>query len=247
MKRKAAFIAILGILSCSFIIFAFAAEAWANGVVSADEAPVAPDARASVRRAPVRRPAAQAAKQNARPSQARAQPQPQPPKVSSLQRGIALMEQERYGQARPWLQKAVQEERRNPWAWYWYGMWHDKNGQPQEAQFFYTRAVDLDPAFPPFVRVVTYPDDGNRIPLWDPLRPARVYPVDTGGRGIAAAPPGSPQSASRPARPAIDPDLPKVPVYIPPEPSYSPGDASQPPVYVPPPPTSERYYREWFE
>ena len=41
-------------------------------------------------------------------------------RISSLRQGIALMREERYEAAYPWLQKAVQEERRNPEAWYWY-------------------------------------------------------------------------------------------------------------------------------
>ena len=223
----------LGVLS--FFCISSEAAVWANGNVSADE-PV-PPAKSTVRKAPIRRPARRAAVKKAAPAR------PAPPQPSSLERGIALMEQERYSHARPWLQKAVQEERRNPYAWYWYGMYHERTGQFTQAQFFYTRALEQDPAFPPLSRAVAYPDDGERVPLWDPLRPARVYPIPTNDLGIAVVPPDAPQAATRPTVPPVDPQLPKVPVYIPPEPTEHPipGDAVQPPVYVPPPPPAERY------
>ncbi len=212
-------------------LLAFGSEVYANGNVSADERVPPPHAatKKEVRRAPIKRPAK---KQPAKKTAARRAP-PQP---TSLERGIGLMEQERYTQARPWLQKAVQEERRNPWAWYWYGMVHERVGEFQQAQFFYTKALNLDPALPPLSRTVAYPDDGERKPLWDPLRPARVYPIPTNDHGVAIVPPDAPQATVRPARPAVDPDIPKVPVYVPPEPSASllSGDATQPPVYVPP-------------
>lgn len=220
---------VLGVAASAF--FAFAPEVRANGNVSADEKVSPPHAatKKEVRKAPIKRPVK---KQPAKKAVVRRAPQP-----TSLERGIGFMEQERYTQARPWLQKAVQEERRNPWAWYWYGMAHEKVGEFQQAQFFYTKALNLDPAFPPLSRVVAYPDGGDRKALWDPLRPARVYPIPTNDHGVAIIPPDAPQATMRPARPAVDPDIPKVPVYVPPEPSTTllSGDAVQPPVYVPPP------------
>lgn len=146
------------------------------------------------------------------------------------------MREERYEAAYPWLQKAVQEERRNPEAWYWYGMYHERTAQFEQAQFFYRKAMELDPGFEPFSRVVVYPGDGERVPLWDPKRPARVYPIPTNDHGIAIIPPDSPQAWRRPVRPPVDPELPKVPLYTPPEPGAGPfdGDAWQPSVYVPP-------------
>ncbi|MDO4785421.1 MAG: tetratricopeptide repeat protein [Fretibacterium sp.] len=192
----------------------------------------------SVRRAPIKKPAP-------KPKKARKKPRPAPaakkkaaphPRLSSLQQGIALMRQERYEAARPWLQKGVQEERRNPEAWYWYGMYHEKTAQFEQAQFFYRKAMALDPGFEPFSRVVAYPGDGDRVPLWDPRRPARIYPIPTNDHGIAIIPPDAPQARRRPVRPPIDPELPKVPLYVPPEPGAAPfgGDAWQPSVYVPP-------------
>ena len=72
--------------------------------------------------------------------------------------------------------------------------------------------------------------------MWDSRRPARVYPIPTNDHGIAIIPPDSPQARRRPVRPPVDPELPKVPLYTPPEPGAGPfdGDAWQPSVYVPP-------------
>ena len=161
-----------------------------------------------------------------------------PAKLSSLQQGIALMKQERYEAARPFLQKAVQEERNNPEAWYWYGMYHEKTGAFSQAQYFYSKAVTIDPSFSPLSRVVNYPEDDNKIALYDPKRPPRVYPVQVENNTATAVPAGSSQSKKLPSKPtANDPDLPRVPVYTPPEPNSNPldGDAWRPAVYVPPP------------
>jgi hypothetical protein len=214
-------------------------EVRANGNVSADEAVRAPQIKKKVRKAPIRRakPKPKTKKTPQRPAAAKnTKVPPKPPEPTSLERGIALMDEGRYSQAYPWLRKAVQEERRNPNAWYWYGLYHDTVGQYQQAQFFYVKALEQDPSFPLLSRVVTYPDDGGRKALWDPLRPARLYPVETGYKDdIRAVPPGSPEAAVRPVRPPVDPEAPKVPIYVPPDPLFVGGETN-PPIYVPPPP-----------
>ena len=148
---------------------------------------------------------------------------------TSLQKGIELMQQDRYEQAKPYLLKAIQEERNNPNAWYWYGVYHEKTGGFYQAQYFYSKAVTIDPAFEPLSRVVFYPEDKEKTPLWDPKRPARVYPVETAN---------VPMNVSRFPNAPNDPEVPKVPVYTPPEPGSSPldGDSWNPAVYVPPSP-----------
>ena len=164
----------------------------------------------------------------------KAAPKPAP-KPSSLQQGIALMEQERYEQAKAYLLKAIQEDRNDPNAWYWYGVYHEKTGGFYQAQYFYTKAVTIDPAFEPLSRVVYYPEDSEKTPLWDPKRPARVYPVEVASTGgLSTVPAGR---SSFPTAPS-DPELPHVPVYTPPEPGAAPydGDAWSPAVYVPPRP-----------
>ena len=227
-----------------FMSFA-AGPAWPNGNTTADAPdPAAAPITKSIRKAPVKkRPARKtAAKKTAAGKTAKATAKTKARKAapaartSSLDRGIALMEQERYEAARPWLQKAVQENRRSAAAWYWYGMYHDRTGKFHEAQYFFTKAVQCDPTFEPLSRVMVYPNDGEKNPLWDPKRPARIYPVPTDQSGVAIIPPDAPQARRRPARPPIDPDLPRVPAYMPPEPGATPadGDAWQPSVYVPP-------------
>ncbi len=161
-----------------------------------------------------------------------------PARPSSLQRGIALMEQDRYEQAKPYLFKAIQENRNDPNVWYWYGVYHEKTGGFHQAQYFYSKAVTIDPAFEPLSRVVYYPEDSEKTPLWDPKRPARVYPVEVASTGgLATVPAGLPGRSSFPEAPD-DPELPHVPVYTPPEPGAAPfdGDAWSPAVYVPPSP-----------
>ena len=157
-----------------------------------------------------------------------------PARTSSLQRAIALMNQDRYEQARPYLVKAIQEERNNPNAWYWYGVYHEKTGGYHQAQYFYGKAITIDPTFEPLSRVVYYPNDPEKTPLWDPKRPARVYPVATSSKGVTQVPPNVSKFPTAPN----DPQMPKVPVYTPPERDASPldGDSWSPSVYVPPSP-----------
>lgn len=159
-----------------------------------------------------------------------------PARPSSLQRGIELMEQDRYAQAKPYLLKAIQENRNDPNVWYWYGVYHEKTGGFHQAQYFYSKAVTIDPTFEPLSRVVYYPEDSEKTPLWDPKRPARVYPVEVASTGgLSTVPAGLPGRSSFPEAPD-DPELPHVPVYTPPEPGAAPfdGDAWSPAVYVPP-------------
>ena len=152
-------------------------------------------------------------------------------KQTSLEKGIALMQEERYEAAKPYLLKAIQENRNDPSAWYWYGVYHEKTGGFYQAQYFYTKAITIDPAFEPLSRVVYYPNDSEKTPLWDPKRPARVYPVETANNGVIVGQGNFPSAPN-------DPEVPKVPVYTPPEPASSPlnGDTWAPSVYVPPSP-----------
>ena len=160
-----------------------------------------------------------------------------PVRKSSLERGKELMNQHRYEEARPWLQKAVQEQRRSAEAWYLYGLYHERTGRFAEAQYFYTKAVQIDPLFDPLSRIMTYPND-TKTALWDKRRPGRVYEIPTMTRSGTIIPPNSPQASRLPARPNAqnNPVVPKVPVYTPPEPGAAPndGDAWSPSVYVPP-------------
>lgn len=180
---------------------------------------------------PKRKPAPKKAAPKRKPVPQKAAPKRKPAVVrqSSLQKGIELMQQERYEKAKPYLLKAIQEERNNPNAWYWYGVYHEKTGGFYQAQYFYTKAVTIDPAFEPLSRVVFYPNDDEKTPLWDPKHPARVYPVETAS---------VPMNVSEFPNAPDDPEIPQVPVYVPPEPGAEPtdGDHWSPSVYVPPRP-----------
>ena len=189
--------------------------------------PAKPPAKkpAAKKKTPAKRPAA-------KKTPAKRTPTKPAPRPSSLQQGIALMQQEKYEQAKPYLLKAIQENKNDPNAWYWYGMYHEKTGGFYQAQYFYSKAVTIDPAFEPLSRVVYYPDDPDKTPLWDPKRPARVYPVEVANNsGIL---PGRSDFPDAPN----DPEMPHVPVYTPPDPASNPlNDGSwNPAVYVPPRP-----------
>ena len=167
-----------------------------------------------------------------------------PARPSSLQQAISLINQGRYKEAKPYLLNAINANKNDPNVWYWYGVWHEKLGCFHEAQYFYTKALKIDPSFDPLSRVAYYPDDPDKIPLWDPKRPARVYPVETGDKNFTRVPPFARDATSFPDAPE-DPVIPKVPVYTPPEPGSTPleGDSWNPAVYVPPSP-NDPYVRE---
>ncbi len=158
---------------------------------------------------------------------------PAAPKVTSLQRGIEAFNQGKYEVAGGYFRKAIQENRNDPNAWYWYGVYSEKVGQFHQAQYFYSKAVKIDPTFDPLSRVVFQPSDSEKTPLWDPKHPARVYPVQTAAlKGATSVPAG----VSTYPTATNDPETPKVPVYVPPEAGASPldGDAWSASVYVPP-------------
>lgn len=158
---------------------------------------------------------------------------------SSLQQAITLINQGRYNEAKPYLLNAINANKNDPNVWYWYGVWHEKLGCYHEAQYFYTKALKINPSFEPLSRVAYYPEDPDKIPLWDPKRPARVYPVETGDRNFTRVPPFGRDSTTFPNAPE-NPVIPRVPAYTPPEPGSTPleGDAWSPAVYVPPSPNN---------
>ena len=162
-----------------------------------------------------------------------------PSKPNSLQQAITLINQGRYKEAKPYLLNAINADKNDANVWYWYGVWHEKLGCFHEAQYYYTKALRINPSFEPLSRVAYYPEDPDKIPLWDPKRPARVYPVETGDKNFTRVPPFARDSTNFPEAPN-DPVIPKVPVYTPPEPGSTPldGDSWNPSVYVPPSPNN---------
>lgn len=184
----------------------------------------------SVRRVRARKPAPKPAPRRA----VKPAPKPAP---NYLQQAINLLNQGRYEAAKPYLIKAIQTNKNDPNVWYWYGKYHEYIGSFYQAQYYFTKAVQIDPSFEPLSRVVYYPNDPLKTPLWDPRRPARIYPVETSGRGITTVPPNARDRNRFPNAPA-DPQVPSVPVYTPPEPGSTPidGDRWQSSIYVPPSP-----------
>lgn len=192
--------------------------------------PDCPPKKAPVKKKPAKKPAPKK-----RTSRKKAPVKVSAPKPSLLEQAIALMEQGNYETAKRYLLKAINLNRRDPNVWYWYGKYHEYIGNFYQAQFFYSKALKLDPSFEKLSRVVYYPNDPDKTPLWDPKRPARVYPVETSGRGVTTMRPDAVDRVTYPTTPN-DPELPRVPVYTPPEPGSSPlnGDEWAPSVYVPP-------------
>lgn len=239
-----------GLLLLSAALALTDAQALANGNTTADTPPKAgaqakeaeQPVKKAVRRAPISKKKSSSAKKapaksaKQQRSAVQAAPAVQRQRTNSLETGIALMQSERYEAARPWLQRAIQENKNSAMAWYWYAMYHEMTGKFYEAQYFYTKAVQIDPSIEPLSRVVIYPNEGDKTPLWDPKRPARIYPVPTDANGAPTIPQDAPQARRRPTRPPLDPELPHVPVYMPPEAGGLPGTdgAQHTAIYVPP-------------
>ena len=197
------------------------------------------------KKTPVKKPAPKKKTPARKPAQKKTTAKKSPVKPSSLQQAITLINQGRYKEAKQYLLSAINADRNNANVWYWYGVWHKKLGCFHEAQYFYTKALKINPSLEPLSRVVYYPDDPDKIPLWDPKRPARVYPIETGNKNFTTVPPFARDSTNFPDAPD-DPVIPKVPVYVPPEPGSNPleGDSWSPAVYVPPSPPNDMYVPE---
>jgi len=112
----------------------------------------------------------------------RAQPVPAAPKcdvkVNPLIEAVALIKQERYKKALPYILCAIKEQPKNADAWYWFGVWCDKTGNFSNAQKYYTKALEIDPNYPALSRIVVYPiDPYGKNPLWDTVRPPAIEAI----------------------------------------------------------------------
>ena len=233
MKR----LAVIMILMAMFTAPSYAVDDDSTPYMPYPEQPkTQPQKPAPKKKAPVKKPAPKK-KAPAKKPAPKAQTKKAPARSGSLQQAITLINQGRYKEAKPYLLNAINTNKNDANVWYWYGVWHEKLGCFHEAQYFYTKALKINPSFEPLSRVAYYPEDPDKIPLWDPKRPARVYPVETGNKNFTTVPPFARDSTSFPEAPN-DPVIPKVPVYTPPEPGSTPleGDAWSPAVYVPPSP-----------
>lgn len=223
-----------------FIIAIFLSIFLLTGAVSAGDAPGYKDPGSRV---PPRTPVA-APKPKPKPKPApRRTPKPAPvpvPIPNPLNDGKALLEQGLYESAKAYLLRAVKEQANNPYAWYYLGLYYEKTGDFMNAQKNYTVALRIDRQFPMLSRVVIYPNDPyGKIPLWDPVRPARIEQVNVLGiNGISEVPLDARSSESAPLQTA--PAKSEAPVYLPPDPNLILEEFDMlSPVYVPPIPQNE--------
>jgi hypothetical protein len=142
----------------------------------------------------------------------RAQPAPSKPvvKANPLIEAVALIKQERYRKALPYILCAIKEQPKNADVWYWFGVWCDKTGNFSNAQKYYTKALDIDPNYPALSRIVVYPNDPyGKNPLWDTVRPPAIeaiFPL----KDVNVIAYDAVESLREPN--------PEVPVYLPPDP-----------------------------
>ena len=139
--------------------------------------------------------------------------------------GAVLLERRFFTRATTLLQSAVLADPENPDAWYLLGRAYEAQGLFAEAQKAYRRTLEIDAVYPAFSRVLLYPAEGERQPLWDPSRPARIeeIPVVVDGFVIdgTAAPTCLPPTPALSA--PISPELGGAPVYLPPLPPNNKG------------------------
>lgn len=239
MKRFAVIMTFFALLAM-FTVPAYSADDDSTPYMPYPEQPrTQPTNPAPKKKTPAKKPAPKKKTPAKKPAPKKTTARTNPSRPSSLQQAITLINQGKYKEAKPYLLSAINANKNDPNVWYWYGVWHEKLGCYHEAQFFYTKALKIDPSFDPLSRVAYYPEDPDKIPLWDPKRPARIYPVETGDRNFTRVPPFGRDSTTFPNAPE-NPVIPRVPAYTPPEPGSNPleGDAWTPSVYVPPSPNN---------
>ena len=131
-------------------------------------------------------------------------------KANPLIEAVALIKQERYRKALPYLLCAINEQPKNADAWYWFGVWCNKTGNFSNAQKYFTKALEIDHNYPALTRIVVYPNDPyGKNPLWDTVRPPAIE---------AIFPLKEVNIVTYDAVEAIRDSRPEVPVYLPPDP-----------------------------
>lgn len=176
------------------------------------------------------------------------QVQPTPPPVqeekevivlpSPLDQALVLMEKRFFTRATALLEQIVEREPLNAHAWYTLGRAYEARGFFPKAQKALRRSLEIDPSFNELSRFLEYPAEGDRQPLWDPKRPARIEEIPVAIDGFTIMPPS--ESLVPPVSPVQQPiqyATPTAPVqrqaqYAPPAP---PVHKQQVP-YTPPAP-----------
>ncbi|NLM71862.1 MAG: tetratricopeptide repeat protein [Synergistaceae bacterium] len=148
-----------------------------------------------------------------------------------LEEALVLIEQRYFTKATKLLLQIVEAEPLNANAWYALGRAYRERGFFPESQRAFRRTLELDPSFSELSRFLEYPTAGDRQPLWDPSRPARIEEIPVAIDGFTIMPPSYEESA---LMAPIGQEAP-VQLYQPfaPPPSQS---METPPQDVPPPP-----------
>lgn len=127
------------------------------------------------------------------------QVQPTPPPVKKeieeivlptpLNQALILMEQRFFTRATALLEQIVEREPLNAHAWYTLGRAYEARGFFPKAQKALRRTLEIDPSFNVLSRFLEYPAEGERQPLWDPKRPARIEEIPVAIDGFTIMPP----------------------------------------------------------
>lgn len=153
-----------------------------------------------------------------------------------LEQALVLLEQRYFTKATALLLRVVEEEPLNAGAWYALGRAYEARGFFPEAQRAMRRTLEIDPSFSGLSRIMEYPGAGDRKPLWDPSRPARIEEIPVAIDGFTIMPPSNEESSIL-TLPVTGPDviLPE-PVPLPRPPLPREIDAPSPPSQESPPP-----------
>ena len=127
------------------------------------------------------------------------QVQPTPPPIQEekevivlptpLDQALVLMEKRFFTRATALLEQIVEREPLNAHAWYALGRAYEARGFFPKAQKALRRSLEIDPSFNELSRFLEYPAEGDRQPLWDPKRPARIEEIPVAIDGFTIMPP----------------------------------------------------------
>lgn len=153
-----------------------ASRAFGNGVVLTEPEGSKP---APPKKAPAVKKTAPAPHKPSEPEPVKAEA---PRRNIALEEGLKLLEQRYFTRALVLLERAVLEDPCSADAWYSLGRACHEKGLFIKARSAYRRALEIAPDYGPLSRVLAYPSDDGRMPLWDPKRPPRIedIPVVTG-------------------------------------------------------------------
>ncbi len=114
-------------------------------------------------------------------------PTPRPPTL--LEQGRRLHDQRFFTRALAILKQAIALEPKNADCWFTIAETYEALGFFDEAQSAYKRTLELAPNHPELSRILMYPGGGEKKPLWDPKRPARISEIPPVTAGFVILPP----------------------------------------------------------